>query len=210
MVRYALALLAAPLAVAALPGQLASAQQPSDSLAQVNAYIRAVKSMTADFAQTDRNGQTLTGKLTLKQPGKIRFEYQKGVPLLIVGDGKSLTMIDYEVRQVQRWPIGKSPLGALLDPRRDLSKYGKVVPSGDPRILMVEARDPKRPEYGVITLIFQRKPSAPAGLEMYGWVALDSQNNRTSIRLSNLRFGVPVADSAFKWRDPRPRTPPSR
>lgn len=210
MVRYALALLAAPLAVAALPGQLASAQQPSDSLAQVNAYIRAVKSMTADFAQTDRNGQTLTGKLTLKQPGKIRFEYQKGVPLLIVGDGKSLTMIDYEVRQVQRWPIGNSPLGALLDPKRDLSKYGKVVPSGDPRILMVEARDPKRPEYGVITLIFQRKPSAPAGLEMYGWVALDSQNNRTSIRLSNLRFGVPVADSAFKWRDPRPRTPPSR
>jgi outer membrane lipoprotein-sorting protein len=210
MVRYALALLAAPLAVAVLPGQLASAQQPSDSLAQVNAYIRAVRSMTADFAQTDRNGQTLTGKLTLKQPGKIRFEYQKGVPLLIVGDGKSLTMIDYEVRQVQRWPIGNSPLGALLDPSRDLSKYGKVVPSGDPRILMVEARDPKRPEYGVITLIFQRKPSAPAGLEMYGWVALDSQNNRTSIRLSNLRFGVPVADSAFKWRDPRPRTPPSR
>ena len=210
MVRYALALLAAPLAVAGLPGQLASAQQPSDSLAQVNAYIRAVKSMTADFAQTDRNGQTLTGKLTLKQPGKIRFEYQKGVPLLIVGDGKSLTMIDYEVRQVQRWHIGNSPLGALLDPKRDLSKYGKVVPSGDPRILMVEARDPKRPEYGVITLIFTRKPGAPAGLEMYGWVALDSQNNRTSIRLSNLRFGVPVADSAFKWRDPRPRTPPSR
>jgi len=210
MVRYALALLAAPLAVAALPGQLASAQQPSDSLAQVNAYIRAVKSMTADFAQTDRNGQTLTGKLTLKQPGKIRFEYQKGVPLLIVGDGKSLTMIDYEVRQVQRLPIGDLPLSALLDPKRDLSKYGKVVPSGDPRILMVESRDPKRPEYGVITLIFQRKPGAPAGLEMYGWVALDSQNNRTSIRLSNLRYGVPVADSAFKWRDPRPRTPPSR
>src|SRR3546814_9671648 len=73
---------------------------------------------------------------------------------------------------------------------RDLGKYGKVVPSGDPRILMVEAHDPKRPEYGVITLIFQRKASAPAGLEMYGWVALDSQNNRTSIRLSNAHYGV--------------------
>src|SRR3546814_4683901 len=99
--------------------------------------------------------------------------------------GKSLTMIDYEVSQVQRWPIRNSPLGALLDPDRDLGKYGKVVPSGDPRILMVEARDPKRPEYGVITLIFQRKASAPAGLEMYGWVALDSQNTRTSSRLSD-------------------------
>src|SRR3546814_1818425 len=68
--------------------------------------------MTADFTQTDRNGRTLSGKLTLKQPGKIRFEYQKNVPLLIVGDGKSLTMIDYEVSQVQRWPIRNSPLGA--------------------------------------------------------------------------------------------------
>src|SRR3546814_10118916 len=94
-------------------------------------------------------------------------------------------MIDYEVSQVQRWPIRNSPLGALLDPDRDLGKYGKVVPSGDPRILMVEARDPKRPEYGVITLIFQRKASAPAGLEMYGWVALDSQHNRPRIRLSH-------------------------
>src|SRR3546814_14209872 len=74
-----------------------------------------------------------------------------------------------DLSQVQRWPIRNSPLGALLDPDRDLGKYGKVVPSGDPRILMVEARDPKRPEYGVITLIFQRKASAPAGLEMYGW-----------------------------------------
>lgn len=210
MVRYAFALLAAPLALAAVPAQMAGAQQPSDGLQQVNAYIRAVKSMTADFAQTDRNGQTLSGKLTLKQPGKIRFQYQKGVPLLIVGDGKALTMIDYEVRQVQRWPIGNSPLGALLDPDRDLSKYGKVVPSGDPRILMVEARDPKRPEYGVITLIFQRNASAPAGLHMYGWVALDSQNNRTSIRLSGQRYGVAVADSAFKWKDPRPRMPPGR
>jgi hypothetical protein len=41
------------------------------------------------------------------------------LPLLIVGDGKALTLIDYEVRQVQRWPISNSPLGALLDPLGD-------------------------------------------------------------------------------------------
>jgi len=114
-------------------------------------------------------------------------------------------MIDYEVRQVQRWPIGNSPLGALLDPNKDLSKYGKVVPTGDPSILSVEARDPKRPEYGTITMIFRRDAASPAGLQLYGWVALDSQNNRTAIRLSNQRYGVPVADSAFRWTDPRPK-----
>ena len=71
------------------------------------------------ITQTDRNGQSVRGVLTLKRPGRIRFEYEEGVNMLIVGDGKALTLIDYEVRQVQRWPIKNSPLGALLDPSRD-------------------------------------------------------------------------------------------
>ncbi len=208
MKRLALALAAAPIAVAILPIGAAIAQQRAADLSQVNAYIRAVSSMTASFAQTDRNGQVLTGQITLKQPGKIRFQYQKGVPLLIVGDGKALTMIDYEVRQVQRWPIGSSPLGALLDPNKDLSKFGRVVQTGDPNVLSVEVRDPKRPEFGTITMIFNRKASAPAGLELYGWVALDSQNNRTAIRLSGQLYGVPVADSVFRWSDPRAMNKP--
>lgn len=201
--------LAIAIAIAAVPAVIptpaAIAQQGQSDLGRVNAYIRAVTTLTADFTQTDRNGQTLTGKLTLKQPGKIRFQYQKGVPLLIVGDGRALTMIDYEVRQVQRWPIGSSPLGALLDPSKDLSKFGKVVPTGDPSILSIQARDTKRPEFGTITMIFKRDAASPAGLQLYGWVALDSQNNRTAIRLTNQRYGAPVADSAFRWTDPRPK-----
>ena len=199
---FALALTAAPLLLPALP---AAAQQGQSDLERVNAYIRGVTTMTADFVQTDRNGQSLGGKLTIKQPGKIRFQYQKGVPLLIVGDGRALTMIDYEVRQVQRWPIGNSPLGALIDPNKDLSKFGKVVQTGDPNVLSVQARDPKRPEFGTITMIFNRDASGPAGLQLYGWVAIDSQNNRTTVRLSNQRYGVAVANSAFRWTDPRPK-----
>ena len=197
-----LALATAPLANLAAPVQ---AQQTQAGLEQVNDYIRGVTTMTADFTQTDRNGQTLTGKLIIHQPDKARFQYQKGVPLLNVGDGKALTMIDYEVRQVQRWPIGSSPLGALLDPKKDLSRFGKLIQTGDPKVMSVQARDPKRPEFGTITMIFQRDASGPAGLQLYGWVALDSQNNRTTVRLSNQRYGVAVADSAFRWNDPRPK-----
>ena len=198
----ALVLAAAPLFVPAAP---VAAQQSPGGMDRVNAYIRGVTTMTADFVQTDRAGQTLTGKLTIKQPGKVRFQYQKGVPLLIVGDGKALTMIDYEVRQVQRWPIGSSPLGSLLDPKKDLSRFGKLIQTGDPKVISVQARDPKRPEFGTITMIFERDSAGPAGLQLYGWVALDSQNNRTSVRLSNQRYGVPVANSAFRWTDPRPK-----
>ncbi|MBB6504846.1 outer membrane lipoprotein-sorting protein [Sphingomonas endophytica] len=179
------------------------AAQTGTDLAAVQRAIAGIDSMTAAFGQTDRNGQVLTGTLTLKKPGKIRFQYQKGVPLLIVGDGKALTFIDYSVKQVQRWPIGSSPLGVLLDPGRDISRYAKIVPSSNPAVLSVEAYDPKHPEYGRITLVFARSAAAPGGLMLQGWAALDTQGNRTTIRLSDQKFNVPVADSAFRWTDPR-------
>ena len=191
-----------PLATAPASAEVGSSPQ----LQEVVAALRGISTLRADFTQTDRNGQRVGGELTLKRPGKIRFQYQKGVPMLIVGDGKSLTMIDYEVRQVQRWPIGNSPLGALLDPRRDVARYGTLQPTGNPDVVSVEVRDSRHPEYGVITLVFVRKPSAPGGLELVNWVALDSQNKRTTIRLSNHRYGVVVGDEAFRWKDPRSPT----
>lgn len=191
----------APVALSALPSA-AQAQTRSD-LDNAVAALRGITTLKADFTQTDRNGQRLTGVLTLKNPGRIRFQYAPGVPLLIVSDGKALTMIDYEVRQVQRWPIGNSPLGALLDPKRDVSRYGKLQPTGDPNVVSIEVRDKAHPEYGVITLIFVRKASAPGGLELVNWVALDSQNRRTTIRLSNHQYGVAVPDNAFRYNDPR-------
>ncbi|MEA3035218.1 MAG: hypothetical protein QOH04_977 [Sphingomonadales bacterium] len=192
-------------AAVSLPVAALLAEAPSP-LAQVQAHLQAVDTMTASFSQTDRRGQTLTGTLTLKRPGRIRFEYQKGVPMLIVGDGKAIHMIDYQVKQVQRWPIGNSPLGVLLNTGQDLSRIAKVVRNDD-QTLMVSARDPKRPEFGTITLGFAKVASAPAGLMLQGWVMLDSQNNQTIVKLSNQRFNVAVPDSAFRWTDPRARGP---
>ena len=162
--------------------------------------------MTATFAQTDRSGRTLTGTVTLKQPGRIRFQYQKDVPLLIVGDGKALTFVDYKVNQVQRWRVGSSPLALLIDPSKDISRYAHVLPgSGGGRIL-IEGRDPKYPEFGTITIGFAAKPGAPGGLMLAGWTVLDAQGNRTTTVLSDQKFGVPVSDQTFLWRDPRPQT----
>lgn len=192
----------APAVLVALPAPAAA--QQADDLDRAVEALRAISTMQADFLQTDRAGRSIAGKLTIKRPGRIRFEYQKGVPMLIVGDGKALTMVDYEVRQVQRWPIGNSPLGALLDPRRDVKRFGTLQPSGNPGTVAIEVRDRSHPEYGVITLIFLRKAGAPGGLELVSWVALDSQNQRTTIRLANQRYGMAVADNAFRFVDPRP------
>lgn len=206
---YTSAAVLAALCVPALaPASPAAAATSADSiqLDQAVAALRGIATMKADFVQTDRNGQVLRGTLTIKRPGRIRFQYEKSAQMLIVGDGRSLTMIDYAVKQVQRWPISNSPLGALLDPRRDVAKFGRVLSTGNPNVISIEVRDRAHPEYGVITLIFTRKGSAPGGLELSYWVALDSQNQRTTIALSNQRYGVPVTDNDFRWNDPRPQT----
>lgn len=187
------AYLAAPVPVSAAAGDLDSAV----------AALRGISTMTADFTQTDRNGSTVPGKLFLKRPGKIRFEYVPSAKMLVVSNGKSLYLVDYEVKQVQRWPIGNSPLGALLDPSRDVKAFGKLMPTDNPNVVSVEVRDRKHPEYGVITLIFIRDAASPGGLRLTNWVALDAQNNRTTVRLSNQAYGPAIADNKFSFTDPR-------
>jgi outer membrane lipoprotein-sorting protein len=192
--------IAVPAAMLVPSVPVAAAQSQLDNAV---AAIRSISTMKANFTQTDRQGQVVSGVMTLKRPGKIRFEYQKDVNMLIVSNGKSLTMIDYEVNQVQRWPIKNSPLGALLDPERDIAKYGKLIPTGNADVISVEVRDPKRPEYGIITMILVRNGSAPGGWQLTHWVALDSQNNRTSVRLRNHKYGLAVSDKSFTYDDPR-------
>lgn len=202
----ALALAAAPLGLAAgaalLPAAPAAAQQ--DALAQVERHLDAVQTMRANFVETNRAGRSVRGTMYLKRPGRIRFEYQEGVNMLVVSDGRALTFIDYDVDQVQRWPIGDSPLAVLLNPNRDLSRYARVV-SNSSGELRIRARDPEHPEYGTITIDFSRNASAPGGLMLTGWTVLDSQNNLTRIALSGQRFGVEIAESTFRYRDPRPQ-----
>lgn len=197
----AAAMLAVPSAFVVSSAATAQAQQ-SDLTGAVTA-LRAISTMRADFIQADPRGNRVKGVLTLKRPGRIRFQYEKGVPMLIVSDGSALTFIDYGVKQVQRWPIKNSPLGALLDPNRDVMQYGKLMPTTNNQIVSVEVRDRKHPEYGVITLVFVRKPGAPGGLELSSWATLDSQNTRTVVSLSNQQYGLAVPDSTFRYNDPR-------
>ena len=191
--------------VALIAPTIASAQAQSDLSNAVTA-LRAISTLRADFVQADPRGNRVKGVLTLKRPGRIRFQYEKGVPILIVSDGSALTFIDYGVKQVQRWPIKNSPLGALLDPNRDVMQYGRLVASNSSQVVSIEVRDRKHPEYGVITMVFIRKPGAPGGLELASWATLDAQNTRTIVTLSNQQYGVAVPDSTFRYNDPRSKS----
>ena len=186
------------LALAAAP---ATAQ--ANDITLVERHLAAAQSMTADFVQTDGRGRSLSGTLQLKRPGRIRFEYGRGANMLLVGDGRTLTFVDYEVGQKSAWEIAKSPLSVLLSGNPDLDRIARVVPTKDKRILVVRARDARRPEFGTLILGFIRSPAAPGGLLLQGWTAIDAQNKRTKVSLSNQRYNVAVPESAFSFRDPK-------
>jgi outer membrane lipoprotein-sorting protein len=193
-----------PAAMMVAPGAAQAA--PSADLSKVQAHLRAVNSMTANFVQTDAKGRSLSGTLQLKRPGRIRFEYGRGVDVLLVADGSRLTFVDYEVGQKSSWKLNETPLGILLSPNPDLQRIAKIVPSEDPRVVVVRARDPARNEYGTLILAFVREASAPGGLRLYGWTAVDAQGKRTTVKLSNQRYNVAVSPGAFTYAEPKKKT----
>jgi outer membrane lipoprotein-sorting protein len=48
-----------------------------------------------------------------------------------------------------------------------------------------------------------RSPSAPGGLMLYGWTAIDAQNKRTTVKLTNQRYNVAVSEAAFRYAEPK-------
>ena len=174
----------------------------SGDLKAVEASLAATQSMTANFVQTNGKGQQLSGTLSLKRPGKIRFAYGGGVNALLVADGKTLHYLDYDVAQHSKWAIARSPLAVLLSPNPDLGRIARILPSDNANVVVVRARDARRPEFGTLVLAFTRG-GAPGGLRLEGWTAIDAQNKRTTVRLTNQRFNVAVPDSAFSFTEPK-------
>ena len=187
-----------PAAVVAAAPVMAAA--PSPDLGRLKAHLTAVQTMTADFTQTDAKGRVATGTLQMKRPGRIRFEYNGG-DLLLVANGKTLTFLDYSVGQKSSWPLGRTPLGPLLSSSPDFNGKAEILPSNDSRVVVARARSSG--QYGQLTLAFLRNSSAPGGLQLYGWTAIDPQNHRTTVKLSNVRFNVGVPDSAFAYAEPK-------
>jgi outer membrane lipoprotein-sorting protein len=190
--------IAAPIAMVAAPVPAAAAE--SADMAKVRAHISSVQSMTANFTQTDARGRSAAGTLQLKRPGRVRFQYGSG-DLLLVANGSRLTFVDYQVGQKSSWPLNKTPLGILLSGSPDLKGRAKVLPSDDPRVVVVRARDPA--QFGTLILAFLRSASAPGGLMLYGWTAIDAQNKKTTVKLSNQRYNVSVPERAFTYAEPK-------
>ena len=189
--------------LAGLASPAAAAGEPA--IAQVEQSLAATQSMTATFIQTDGKGRQMAGRLSLKRPGRIRFEYGSETDMLLVANGATLNFLDYAVGQKSSWPIAKSPLAVLLGATPDLGRIARTLPTQDPRVVLVRARDARRPEFGTLILAFVKAPYAPGGLQLEGWTAVDAQNKKTTVKLNDQRYNVAIPETAFQFTEPKKR-----
>jgi outer membrane lipoprotein-sorting protein len=185
-------------------GQDKGAAVPSrkETLKRVKIALEKHKTLKAHFVQRAQNGSVLEGTLYLKRPGKLRFEYTKDVPYLMVSNGSLISFIDYDLGDVMRWPIAKTPMGLLVSDKIDLDDERIEIPKiiRFAGLLNVTIIDPDKAEFGQITLIFEE-----SDMEFKGWDVLDAQGTLTHVSLLDMKYDLEMKNSLFTYKDPRPK-----
>lgn len=182
----------------------------SRRLEAVEAYLNNIKTMTARFIQQAPNGAMNRGTLKMQRPGHVRFEYSDDNPVLIVADGKTLNLIDYDMNEITKWPVMDTPLAFLLKDKIKLDDTVELSFSGNEAIanmISVTARDPKKPEQGSLTLIFESRYKENSDIELEvtlrAWQVIDAQGGLTTVSLSDVEINTQISAETWTFKDPR-------
>jgi outer membrane lipoprotein-sorting protein len=175
----------------------ASAQGQAD-VAQVEQYFNSIHTLQARFVQSNPNGAIVQGTLSVSRPGKMRFEYDAPSQLKIVADGWQVTMWDPLTRDFGQWPIGwtaasflvKQPL--VLSGDLTVEKVNRA--NGLLELTMVQTR---KPQEGKVTVRVAENP-----MQLRGWSIVDTRGNKVDVSLNDVKTGLQLADSLFKYDGP--------
>lgn len=152
-------------------------------ITEVNNALTRLKQFSAKFSQTDQNGQSVSGTLTLLRPGRLRFDYNPPSALKIIADGNNVAVIDERLGTRDLYSIGLTPLKFLLSRSIDLGREFKISDIRvEPDRLVLEADDTAT--FGGsshIVLGFDRKT-----LLLKNWTVIDPQGYSVTIRLSQI------------------------
>ncbi|MFC3227273.1 outer membrane lipoprotein carrier protein LolA [Marinibaculum pumilum] len=170
------------------------------ALQQVEDWFSRTRSLKADFVQVDDAGYTASGKLWLRRPGRVRFEYDPPVPLMIVSDGIFVMFVDKELEQVDRLPLVRSPLSILTADEVDLRKDAEVrdvsIQGG---LIHVTLADPDSPEEGEVTLVFRGEP-----MTLRQWIVRDATGKEVAVTLQDTEVNPDLPQRLFVYTDPAP------
>ena len=164
------------------------------SLNEISSYFNAMTTAEAQFSQITDTGETSTGRLFIRRPGRIRFEYDPPEATLVVVGGGQVAVFDPKSRdEPLRFPLRHSPLNLVLEREVDLAQRDMVVAHFEVESqTAVTLQDPENPDYGFIQLIFNDNP-----VQLHQWVVQDNSGGQTHIILDSLTKGGKLSNMLF-------------
>jgi outer membrane lipoprotein-sorting protein len=178
------ALLAAAPALLLAPGLAHAALSAADQalVDKATSYLQGLSSARGKFVQTDARGSQTTGMLYLQRPGKARFEYEAPSSLLVVSDGRVVSVADKRLKTVNRYFLSQTPLKLFL---ADEIRLDRGVHIAGVKALNdgfeITAQDRAGKTKGQIIMTFGGSP-----LQLLGWTVTDARNAPTRVRLTSL------------------------
>lgn len=181
----------APLALACLG---LPAQAEVLSLAEISRYLNGLTTVETDFTQVNADGSIATGRLYIRRPGRVRFEYAPPDRSLVLASGGQVAVFDAKSNQPpEQYPLKRTPLNLILAENVDLGRAKMVVGHREvENSTRVVAQDPENPEYGTIELVFTANP-----VTLRQWVITDDMGSQTTVILGELAVGKSFPASLF-------------
>lgn len=159
--------------------------------------LAAVKTARGKFEQYSPDGAFSTGQFAMSRPGKVRFDYDDPVPLLLVSDGTTVALQDADLETTDRVPLSSTPLSLLLSDKLDFEKEAEVVDvrrTADATNITV--RDKTGEMEGTLTVVLSKADNT-----LTGWRTEDANGGRTSVLLTNVETGVKLNPRLFILKD---------
>ena len=153
-------------------------------LNDISSYINGITTATTDFTQINDDGTLSTGTLYIRRPGRMRFEYNPPMDLLVMAGGGQVGIFDGKsnLDAAERYPLRRTPLNLILEKDVNLARRNMVVGHDfDGTATVVTAQDPEHPEYGRLELKFTDGP------ELRQWIVTDGQGSKTTVVLGQLK-----------------------
>lgn len=185
----------APLALIALAFPAMAEKIP---LNDISAYLNRLTTAETEFTQVNADGSIATGKLFIKRPGRVRFEYAPPDRSLVLASGGQVAIFDAKSNQPpEQYPLKRTPLNLILDEKVDLGRAKMVVGHQEVEATThVMAQDPEHPEYGTIELVFTAAPTT-----LRQWIITDDLGQQTTVILGTLAEGADFKPSLFSITD---------
>jgi outer membrane lipoprotein carrier protein len=198
-----------------LPASAEQSPGPSsaDAIARdLQAKYDRVSDFSTDFVHSYRGGvlkqqATEKGRLLVRKPGKMRWEYTAPEKKLFVSDGRKIYSYIPQDRQVvitTMPPDDQAPTPALFltgkgNITRDFNvAFDKIAESPPGTVALKLTPKRREPEYEWLTLVVDRKT-----LNLQMLITVDPQGGRSTFAFSNLKENIGLSDNQFVFQMPR-------